>query len=86
MSDESDYDHIDLVLISLALVDSGFDLDKAAKRLEGLGEKRRMLDVLARAEVSIDKLERDTRDDPESWLVIRRVLADIRKGLREKVK
>lgn len=76
-----EYDNIDLTLITLALMDSDFDLDKAAKRLKGLGTKQRIRDVLARAEASIDELESNTRD-PQIRLAMRNLLADIRKGSR----
>ena len=84
MSDKSGTgdDEIDLALITLALMESNFDLDKVVKRFKGLGEKRRIRDVLAQAEVRIDEVERSTHD-PESRLAMRRLLADIRKGSRE---
>ena len=55
MSDKSvtGDDEIDLALITLALMESNFDLDKVVKRFKGLGEKRRIRDVLAQAEVRI---------------------------------
>ena len=84
MSDKSltGEDEIDLALITLALMESDFDLDKVVKRFKGLGEKRRIRDVLAQAEVRLDKVERSTHD-PASRLAIRRLLADMRKGLPE---
>ncbi len=84
MSDKSvtGDDEIDLALITLALMESDFDLDKVAKRFKGLGEKRRIRDVLAQAEVRIDKVERSTHD-PESRLAMRRLLADIRRESRK---
>ena len=62
MSDKSGTgdDEIDLALITLALMESDFDLDKVVKRFKGLGEKRRIRDVLAQAEVRIDAVERST--------------------------
>ena len=49
---------IDLVLITLALMESDFDLDKVVKRFKGLGEKQRIRDVLTQAEVRIDEVEK----------------------------
>ena len=84
MSDKSRTgdDEIDLALITLALMESDFDLDKVVKRFKGLGEKQRIRDVLTQAEVRIDEVEKKTHD-PESRLAMRRLLADIRKGSRE---
>ena len=77
MSD--DHDNIDLAVIRLVLMDCNDDLDKVAKRLKGLGTKKRIRDVLDGAAVGIDKLERGIRD-PQIRLVVRSVLADIRTG------
>ena len=64
MSDKSRTgdDEIDLALITLALMESDFDLDKVVKRFKGLGEKQRIRDVLTQAEVRIDEVEKKTHD------------------------
>jgi hypothetical protein len=61
-------DQLDWQLITLAVVQSDFDLDKAAKRLKASnwpGGKRRIADALARWEAQISNVERTTRD-PEN--------------------
>ena len=63
MSDKSltGDDEIDLAPITLALMESDSDLDKVVKRFKGLGEKRRIRDVLAQAEVRIEQCSRSRR-------------------------
>ena len=66
--------------VLFAVVASDFDLDKAAKRLEGFGVKRRMVEVLASWEAHIADLENleITTHDPQTRLLCRRLLAIIR--------
>ena len=71
--------HLDWQVITLAVVECDFDLEKAAKRLREakFGGMRRILDALARWETHITNLERTT-NNPETRLAYRRMLASIR--------
>jgi hypothetical protein len=79
-------DHLDWMVITMAVVKSDFDLDKAAQRLRRskwpIGRNMaRIRDALARWEAHIVNLERATHN-PETRLAYRRMLADIRKTSR----
>jgi hypothetical protein len=75
-------EHLDWMVITMAVVESDFDLDKAARRLKsskwpvGRGMAR-IHDALARWEAHITNLERTTHN-PETRLTYRRLLANIR--------
>jgi len=73
-------DEFDFKLIRLHLLNNDFDLDKTIKATKRFGAgKRRILAALARLEVNITNVERSTHN-PEQRLVLRRLLASIRKN------
>jgi hypothetical protein len=84
MSDKSvtGDEYLDWSVITLAVVQNDFDLDKAAKQLKAskwpVGRNMsRIRDALARWEAHITYLEKTSRK-PEDRLAFRRMLANIR--------